>query len=51
LVTSGFRRLQESKLKALEIGDLFAGIEIDAIDEADRKASKGFLRPFWKQEN
>jgi putative hydrolase of the HAD superfamily len=33
LVTSGFRRLQESKIKALGIAPLFAQIYIDAIDE------------------
>jgi putative hydrolase of the HAD superfamily len=33
LVTSGFRRLQESKVKALGVGHLFTGIHIDAIDE------------------
>ncbi len=36
LVTSGFRRLQESKVKALEIAHRFAEIHIDAIDEPDR---------------
>jgi phosphoglycolate phosphatase-like HAD superfamily hydrolase len=44
LVTSGFRGLQESKVKALQTGDLFRGIEIDAIDEADRKGKQGHLR-------
>jgi putative hydrolase of the HAD superfamily len=33
LVTSGFRRLQESKVKALGIAHLFTAIHIDAIDE------------------
>ena len=33
LVTSGFRHLQESKVKALGIGPLFAQICIDAIDK------------------
>jgi putative hydrolase of the HAD superfamily len=33
LVTSGFRRLQESKIDALGIRPLFAEIRIDAIDE------------------
>jgi putative hydrolase of the HAD superfamily len=33
LVTSGFRRLQESKVKALGIGRRFTAIYIDAIDE------------------
>ena len=33
LVTSGFRRLQESKITALGIRKLFAEIRVDAIDE------------------
>lgn len=33
LVTSGFRRLQESKVKALQIAHLFTAVHIDAIDE------------------
>ena len=43
LVTSGFRRLQESKIRALEIGHVFRGIEIDAIDEVDRKGKQGIF--------
>jgi HAD superfamily hydrolase (TIGR01549 family) len=38
IVTSGFRRLQESKVNALGIRELFAEIRIDAID---RPGSKG----------
>lgn len=43
LVTSGFRRLQESKVKALQIADLFKRIEIDAIDEEDRKGKQAIF--------
>ena len=43
LVTSGFRRLQESKVKALGIAHLFTGIHIDAIDEP---GPKGKLQAF-----
>ena len=43
LVTSGFRRLQESKIKALNFEHLFAGIYIDAIDESDRKGKQGLF--------
>jgi putative hydrolase of the HAD superfamily len=43
LVTSGFRRLQEGKVKALGIEHLFTEIHIDAIDEPDRQ---GKLRIF-----
>ena len=43
LVTSGFRALQESKVKALQVAELFRGIEIDAIDEDDRKGKQGIF--------
>jgi putative hydrolase of the HAD superfamily len=41
LVTSGFRRLQESKIAALGITRLFNGIYVDAIDESSRKGKQG----------
>jgi putative hydrolase of the HAD superfamily len=37
LVTTGFRRLQESKVAALGIAPLFAEVQVDAIDEAPRR--------------
>jgi putative hydrolase of the HAD superfamily len=40
LVTSGFRRLQESKIKALGIAPLFTAVHIDAIDEQPRPSGK-----------
>jgi FMN phosphatase YigB (HAD superfamily) len=40
LVTTGFRRLQESKIAALGIRPLFAEIHVDAIDEAPRSSKK-----------
>jgi len=40
LVTSGFRRLQESKIRALGITDWFKGIYVDAIDQPDRKGKQ-----------
>jgi FMN phosphatase YigB (HAD superfamily) len=40
LVTTGFRRLQESKIAALGIRDLFAEVHVDAIDEAPRSSKK-----------
>lgn len=43
LVTSGFRRLQESKIRALEIEHLFTGIYIDAIDEPGRKGKQALF--------
>lgn len=36
LVTSGFRRLQESKVRALGIADAFDEVVIDALDEPGR---------------
>ncbi|RYD25107.1 MAG: HAD family hydrolase, partial [Verrucomicrobiaceae bacterium] len=36
LVTSGFRRLQESKIAALGLHAVFNAVHIDALDEPDR---------------
>ena len=44
LVTSGFRRLQESKVRALGFADWFAAIYIDAIDEPNRRGKHGFFQ-------
>jgi putative hydrolase of the HAD superfamily len=40
LVTSGFRRLQESKIAALGIEPLFSEVQVDAIDESPRHPKK-----------
>jgi putative hydrolase of the HAD superfamily len=40
LVTSGFRRMQESKIRALGIEGWFDETWIDAIDEGDRKGKQ-----------
>jgi FMN phosphatase YigB (HAD superfamily) len=40
LVTSGFRRLQASKIRALGIEHLFAAIYIDAIDDGERRGKQ-----------
>lgn len=40
LVTTGYRRFQESKLAALRLGDLFDRVYIDAVDD-DSLAPKG----------
>lgn len=48
LVTSGFRRLQESKIRALQFGPLFEAIYVDAIDEADRKGKGGIFKEILK---
>jgi putative hydrolase of the HAD superfamily len=41
LVTSGFRRLQESKVRALGFAPLFAEIVVDAIDEPGHLGKEG----------
>lgn len=43
LVTSGFRRLQESKVRALGCASWFENIYIDAIDEPERKHKRGWF--------
>jgi putative hydrolase of the HAD superfamily len=43
LVTTGFRRLQASKIRALGIASWFDGIHIDAIDEPDRVGKQGLF--------
>jgi FMN phosphatase YigB (HAD superfamily) len=43
LVTSGFRRLQESKIRALGFRDLFTAVFVDAIDEPNRKGKHGWF--------
>lgn len=43
LVTSGFRRLQESKIDALGIRHLFTAVHVDAIDEPGRQGKHGLF--------
>lgn len=43
LVTSGFRRLQQSKVEALQIASYFRDVHIDAIDEPDRSGKRGLF--------
>lgn len=43
LVTSGFRRLQTSKVRALGFADWFTAIVIDAIDEPNRRGKHGIF--------
>ena len=43
LVTSGFRRLQESKVRALAVRSLFEQVYIDAIDEPNRKGKEAIF--------
>jgi FMN phosphatase YigB (HAD superfamily) len=49
LVTSGFRRLQESKVRALGLPSWLDRIEIDAIDEADRIGKEGHFRAILQE--
>lgn len=42
-MTSGFRRLQESKVKALNLEPLFTVIYVNAIDEPDRIGKQGLF--------
>lgn len=44
LVTSGFRRLQQSKIEALGIAPLFTNIYIDAIDKPGRRGKEQIFR-------
>lgn len=41
LITSGFRRLQESKVRALGIGGWFERMIVDAVDEPPRSGKQG----------
>lgn len=49
LATSGFRRLQESKVRALAFCDLFEAVYVDVIDEPDRIGKEGIFREILKQ--
>jgi putative hydrolase of the HAD superfamily len=49
LVTSGFRRLQESKIKALNLNSLFTGIYVDAIDEPNRLGKEMLFRRIMQE--
>ena len=44
LVTSGFRRLQESKVRALGIATCFDALVVDAIDEPARRGKERIFR-------
>lgn len=44
LVTSGFRRLQESKIRALDLAKYLHELYVDAIDEPDRIGKKGWFQ-------
>lgn len=44
LVTTGFRRPQESKIAALGIGHFFDAIYVDALDEPEHEGKGGIFR-------
>jgi len=49
LVTTGFRRLQESKVRALGIGALFAEVIVDALDAPDRRGKEAIFAEMMKR--
>lgn len=49
LVTSGFRRLQESKVRALGIEACFEAVVVDAIDEPARHGKERIFRDLMSQ--
>jgi putative hydrolase of the HAD superfamily len=49
LVTSGFRRLQASKIEALQLKPLFTAIHIDAIDEPNRLGKQGLFELIMRE--
>jgi len=51
LVTSGFRRLQQSKVKALGLDQLLTGLHIDAIDESGPKGKLHAFRSILRDHN
>src|SRR5262245_50256934 len=48
LVTSGFRRLQESKVRALNIAPLFTQIVVDAIDEPGARGKLAIIQDLMR---
>jgi putative hydrolase of the HAD superfamily len=48
LVTSGFRRLQESKIRALNIASLFTDIVVDAIDEPGARGKLAIIQELMR---
>ena len=49
LVTSGFRRLQESKIRALNIASLFTEIVVDAIDEPGARGKLAIIQELMRR--
>jgi len=51
LVTSGFRKLQESKINLLGIKKLFDKTYVDALDEPNRLGKKGLFELIMRENN
>ena len=51
LVTTGFRRLQESKIRALGIESWFERVIVDAIDEAEHAGKQAIFETILMDEN
>ena len=49
LVTSGFRHLQESKIRALNIASLFTEIVVDAIDGANARGKLAIIQDLMRR--
>lgn len=49
LVTSGFRRLQESKIRALGLDRWMDECHVDAIDEAERRFKRGWFEDILRR--
>lgn len=49
LVTSGFRKLQQSKIDALGLSEKFDGIVIDAIDEEDHEGKEKIFKKLMEE--
>ncbi|MEQ9296972.1 MAG: HAD family hydrolase [Cyclobacteriaceae bacterium] len=51
LVTTGFKKLQLAKIKALKIEQEFEAVFIDEVSEPNRKHKKGIFRDILKSSN
>jgi putative hydrolase of the HAD superfamily len=50
LVTSGFRRLQESKVRALGIARCFTAIHVDAIDQPGHRGKQAIFEEILRDQ-
>lgn len=49
-MTTGFRRLQESKIRALNLKSFFDAVYVDAIGEPDRKGKQGIFEDILNEQ-